>query len=128
MTHYQVGRRFEYEVKKDLEGKGFVVFRVAGSKGLFDLIAIKDGHLDLIQCKYNVNISKQELNKIYEFLDSIQHSWLLVNVFIATKKKYSKEIEYAPVFPRKVVNLIEKVDIDDRNTRKSHNRDTAQSL
>jgi len=47
---YRRGRRFEYKVKKYLEGKGYTVLRCAASKPV-DLVAIKDGRAILIECK-----------------------------------------------------------------------------
>lgn len=53
--NYQRGRRFEWEVKKDLESQGWIVVRTAGSHGLWDIIAFRDigGEIRarLIQCK-----------------------------------------------------------------------------
>ncbi|GAF94020.1 unnamed protein product, partial [marine sediment metagenome] len=50
--NYRSGRNFEYRVKKYLEEKGYYVMRSAGSKSPFDLVAVSDVHLLLIQCKY----------------------------------------------------------------------------
>ncbi|MBW2636195.1 MAG: restriction endonuclease [Deltaproteobacteria bacterium] len=47
---YERGRRFEYRVKRFLEGEGWVVIRAAGSKPI-DLIAFKDGTILFIECK-----------------------------------------------------------------------------
>lgn len=49
---YVKGRRFEHYVKDKLEAKGWVVTRSAGSKGPFDLLAVKNGRILLIQCKW----------------------------------------------------------------------------
>lgn len=48
---YRKGRNFEYEVKKYLESLGWFVRRSYASKGIFDLIAYKDGEKWGIQCK-----------------------------------------------------------------------------
>lgn len=53
MTNYSRGRGFEYEAKHELEKRGFVVVRAAGSHSAFDLVAF---NCDLnrvlcIQCK-----------------------------------------------------------------------------
>lgn len=53
MTNYERGRSFEYYLKKKLEEEGFLVIRSAGSKGIFDLVAIKGDEVYLIQCKKN---------------------------------------------------------------------------
>ena len=51
MTNYSKGRAFEYRVRRYLEGKGFVVFRTAGSHSPADLIALRAGEVWLVQCK-----------------------------------------------------------------------------
>ena len=48
---YRIGRRVEYRIKKLLEEHGYQVIRSAGSHGQWDLIAIKAGHVRLIQVK-----------------------------------------------------------------------------
>ena len=50
-TNYEAGRRFEYKRMKVWRANGAVVMRTAGSHGPFDLIAICDGEVVLIQCK-----------------------------------------------------------------------------
>jgi len=47
------GRRFENYIKDKLEARGYYVIRSAGSKGIFDLIAVKGGVPYGIQCKKN---------------------------------------------------------------------------
>lgn len=49
--NYAAGRRFEYEVKKKFESRGYTVMRTAGSHGPFDLVAYRDDGIILIQCK-----------------------------------------------------------------------------
>ena len=63
---YVKGRNFEYRVKRYFEAKGYFVVRSAGSKGVFDLIAITDGEVIGIQCKKHGQVSKDELNRIIE--------------------------------------------------------------
>lgn len=48
---YIKGRSFEYKRKKVWENQNAIVFRTAGSHGLYDLIAIQNGWTYLIQCK-----------------------------------------------------------------------------
>jgi Holliday junction resolvase len=48
---YRKGRQFEYEVKRFLENDGWFVRRAYASKGIFDLLAYKDGAKWGIQCK-----------------------------------------------------------------------------
>jgi Holliday junction resolvase len=49
---YKKGYRFEHRVKRFLERKGYVVYRLAGSKP-FDLIAISGSNVYIIECKSN---------------------------------------------------------------------------
>ena len=65
MSRYYKGRRFEYKVKRDLEKKGYLVFRLAGSKPI-DLIALKRGEIVFVECKTHKNISAGELDKLRE--------------------------------------------------------------
>jgi Holliday junction resolvase len=59
---YIKGRQREHILKRKLEQAGWLVVRSAGSKGVFDLIAIKDVTLGL-QVK-GAKPSKQELARI----------------------------------------------------------------
>ncbi len=67
--NYLRGRRFEYAAKKYLEDKGWIVMRTAGSHGPFDIIAIKDGRILLLQLKKWQRLSKKQ--EIFEFLKII---------------------------------------------------------
>ena len=49
--NYQAGVRFERARKKVWEQDGNVVLRTAGSHGPFDLVAIGEDRVRLIQCK-----------------------------------------------------------------------------
>ena len=57
---YKKGYRFEREIFNLFSSAGFYVIRSAGSHGTFDLIAIKDGVVFGIQCKYNNHLNKRE--------------------------------------------------------------------
>ena len=63
--NYIKGRRKEYTIKHELERKGYIVLRTAGSHGFADLIAIqKDVKLiRFIQCKPD-NFSKTAEDKL----------------------------------------------------------------
>jgi len=50
-SRYRLGRRLEYRIKKLLEEHGYEVIRSAGSHGRWDLVAVKDGIVRLIQVK-----------------------------------------------------------------------------
>jgi len=71
VQRYRKGYRFEIRVKEDLEEKGYFVIRSAGSKGVFDLIAIAPNGKEIlgIQCKAGGKIpseEKQEIIKVAE--------------------------------------------------------------
>ncbi len=69
-SNYNRGRRFEWKVKKAWENMGFLVFRTAGSKSDFDLIAVCLGEPSVffIQCKSLKNgTKKQALNMVAKF-------------------------------------------------------------
>ena len=59
MTNYARGATFERTVKADLEAKGYIVFRSAGSHGPYDLVALGPSEM-LIQCKLNGKMSPKE--------------------------------------------------------------------
>ncbi len=64
---YRKGYRFEWEVKKFLEKKGYYVIRSAGSKKP-DIIAGKDGEIIVVECKYTAKsklyLPKDEVNNL----------------------------------------------------------------
>ena len=60
---YQKGRRNEYRVRKILTDKGYLVFRSAGSKGPFDLMAMGK-YLLAIQVKTNKGPGKPERERL----------------------------------------------------------------
>jgi hypothetical protein len=62
-SKYIKGRKFENEVKKDYALRGHYCVRAAGSKGLIDLVCIKNYWVDdcgtvVIQCKVGNNPPK----------------------------------------------------------------------
>lgn len=74
MSKYSSGAKFENEVKRALEKRGYFVIRSAGSKSPVDLVAFKEDNSDslknnmssvlFIQCKYgNRNYIKSFLKK-----------------------------------------------------------------
>jgi len=62
---YAKGRRFEWSVKDLLEARGWIVVRAARSKPV-DLVAMKDGRILLIECKYDSSISKDRKRLLLE--------------------------------------------------------------
>jgi len=55
---YIAGRQLEYLIKKSFESKKYIVLRSAGSKGIFDIVAVHfegfDGHAFFLQVKKNI--------------------------------------------------------------------------
>ena len=65
MHPYKKGRQFEYKVKKEFEKLGYFVVRSAGSRGIFDLIAIRKYEVLGIQCKLG-KVSEDEVKKMLD--------------------------------------------------------------
>lgn len=66
--HYAKGTRFERKTRDDLEKRGYLVIRAAGSKGAakVDLVAFRPGWpMMLIQCKTSGAISKVEWDQLF---------------------------------------------------------------
>jgi len=64
---YRKGANFERKVRDKLKDMGAFVVRSAGSKGVFDLIAIfEDGRVWGVQCKMSFRISNEEIRKMVE--------------------------------------------------------------
>jgi len=62
---YKIGRAFEYRCRNFLIKLGFFVIRSPKSKGPFDLLAMKDGTILLVQCKLrNRNFDTSSLKDI----------------------------------------------------------------
>jgi len=65
MNRYKKGYRFELDVKKQYESRGYKVVRSSGSHTPVDLIAMKNGEIIQIQCKnMKQKISKAEKHEI----------------------------------------------------------------
>ena len=62
------GTRFERRVRDHFLKKGYYVARSAGSRGIFDLIAIPPGGTRVygIQCKTSGNLTRAEREKMKE--------------------------------------------------------------
>lgn len=83
---YQKGRKFEWQVRRLLESKGWLTVRVARSKPL-DLIALKNGSILLIECKYSSKISEKDKSKLIEMARISAGKPIL-----ASRKKYERRI------------------------------------
>ena len=66
MSNYDRGSNFERRVKGYLEVKGWYVMRSAGSHGLVDLIALRQGEVWLIQNKIGGMDSKHNKEQLLE--------------------------------------------------------------
>jgi len=67
VSSYEKGKRIEYMVKKKLWLQGFNVLRVAGSKGLYDLVAWNEEQILFIQVK-GTRLRKEEKRLITQDL------------------------------------------------------------
>lgn len=67
-NHYAKGRRFEWKTRDDLIENGYVVMRMAGSKGnaKVDLVAVKPGQQLYIQCKDDGTLGPAEWDRVVE--------------------------------------------------------------
>ncbi len=83
---YRKGRKFEWKVKRVLETKGWFTVRAARSKPL-DLIALKNGSILLIECKYSSRLSQKDKSKMIEIAKITSGKPIL-----AVKKKYERRI------------------------------------
>lgn len=64
MTNYETGRRFEYQVKHDLEERGYYCVRAAGSHSKVDVVAVKGSICLFVQCKTDGAITPAEWNTL----------------------------------------------------------------
>jgi len=65
-TKYEKGRGFEAYIIKKLREAGYYTTRSAGSKGVFDVVAIKNGVVWGVQCKASQYVPKKEIDTIVE--------------------------------------------------------------
>ncbi len=71
-TAYRKGRRAEYLLKKKLEDEGWFVVRSAGSRGVVDLVALKDDQVMLIQVQMGSYISHQKRQQLKELTSHVR--------------------------------------------------------
>ena len=82
MTNYARGANFERDVKRDLEGRGYLVIRSAGSHGAVDLMACHQNagvaaDWWLVQCKINGKASPAERNELYRIAEQC-NAWAVI--------------------------------------------------
>ncbi|RKX60270.1 MAG: hypothetical protein DRP29_03015 [Thermodesulfobacteriota bacterium] len=73
-SKYRLGRKLEYRIKKLLEEHGYEVIRSAGSHGRWDLVAIKDRIVRLIQVKKG----KVQKHKVINLMPLLAQPALLI--------------------------------------------------
>ncbi|MGI8670397.1 MAG: hypothetical protein ACR2J3_11230 [Aridibacter sp.] len=61
------GNRNEYKTMRHLEALGYVCFRMAASKGVFDVIAVSKADVLLVQVKSNRMPGQTEIKTIESF-------------------------------------------------------------
>jgi Holliday junction resolvase len=88
---YPIGRRFEWSVRNILESCGWVTVRAARSKPV-DLVALRDGRILLIECKYNTRISKERIGYLKSLAGKAG-----ARPILAVKKKYERSIKFIDV-------------------------------
>jgi predicted AAA+ superfamily ATPase len=66
--NYRTGRRIEYKTRDYLKehGRGYFVYRTAGSHGEVDIIATSRAHVRFIQVKYGKRPTKADREKARE--------------------------------------------------------------
>lgn len=69
VTNYQRGADFERMVARDLERRGFVTVRSAGSHKPADVVAMIEGETFAIQCKRDGILRPDEWNKFLEWCE-----------------------------------------------------------
>jgi len=85
MTNYRRGADFERTVQDDLEKRGYLAFRVAGSKGVADVVAFPPfpGPPWLVQAKTNGKMSPAERKA----LSRAAHSYRAVPIKASRPKR-----------------------------------------
>jgi len=96
---YHLGRLAEYKIRDYYASKGYVVFRLAGSKP-FDLIALRNDEILLIEVKRGTSFNKEEVLKK---LNIVRHLYpdLPIRVLVVLYKplRGKREIREVQVFP-----------------------------
>ena len=69
MSRYSRGAAFEYQVKHDLESKGFVCVRAAGSHTPVDVYAFGNGRIVFVQCKTDGRLDPGEWNELIDYCE-----------------------------------------------------------
>ncbi len=86
-TAYRKGRRAEYLLKKELEEAGWFVVRSAGSRGVVDLVALKDDQVLLIQVQMGSYISYEKRQQLKELASRVKGK-VVVAVYLCRQWKF----------------------------------------
>ncbi|HEX59123.1 MAG TPA: hypothetical protein ENF26_03115 [Methanomicrobia archaeon] len=82
MTAYARGAAFERKVRRLLEEDGWFVVRAAGSKGIVDLVALRERdnvlRVQLISCKLNGYVPPAEREQLLELKRRLPHAEVLI--------------------------------------------------
>ncbi len=81
--NYQRGRSREYRVIKSLQDEGYTCIRAAGSKGMFDIVAVGPKGIRLIQVKLNKGPTSGERSALAEFrnhpANAVKEVWMFTD-------------------------------------------------
>jgi Holliday junction resolvase len=95
--NYSKGRRFEWIVRGVFGSRGWVTVRTARSKPI-DLVALKDGRILLIECKYNASMSRECRELLIELARKAGARPILV-----AKKKHKKGVRLTTILVLDIV-------------------------
>ena len=98
---YAKGRRFEWNVKDLLETRGWIVVRAARSKPV-DLVAMKNGRILLIECKYDAQLTKDRRKLLMELAERAGAKPIL-----AKKRRYERGLRLIDLRDRRELSLEE---------------------
>lgn len=99
---YTKGRQFENRVKRDKESHGYFVVRSAASLGPVDLVALKNGEIELIQVKVSkYSMGPDERKELKSLADAMCAKAILAYRGPASSRY---KILYKEINPKKEVN------------------------
>jgi len=85
---YRRGRRFEWEVRRLLEERGFLVIRAARSRPI-DLVALRGGEAYLIECKYSSRMRRGAGERLVELAERAG-----ARPILASRRRYQRGISF----------------------------------
>ena len=71
MSQYGKAAEFERRVCRDMEGRGYIAVRAAGSRTPADVYCMGVGRLVFVQCKTNGYMTPSEWNTLYDYAGSV---------------------------------------------------------